>query len=164
MWVLGDLNSALPVCMGKALCCLNCLSVQHLSNFCMPSVLPATGDNIKKHDFWVPGAPWLETVVINGFPREFPLSTTLLLSTFPSPFLPPWAQKVSMCSFRLSRLSSWRVHAGLVSHGAVRQHQGTMVEKIIPHPLYSAQNHDYDVALLQLRTPINFSGEALALE
>ncbi|XP_031201069.1 transmembrane protease serine 5 isoform X6 [Mastomys coucha] len=60
-------------------------------------------------------------------------------------------------SFRLSRLSSWRVHAGLVSHGAVRQHQGTMVEKIIPHPLYSAQNHDYDVALLQLRTPINFS-------
>lgn len=32
-----------------------------------------------------------------------------------------------------------------------------MVEKIIPHPLYSAQNHDYDVALLQLRTPINFS-------
>lgn len=69
-----------------------------------------------------------------------------------------------MCSFRLSRLSSWRVHAGLVSHGAVRQHQGTMVEKIIPHPLYSAQNHDYDVALLQLRIPINFSGEALALE
>uniref|UniRef100_A0A8C2N213 Transmembrane protease serine 5 n=1 Tax=Cricetulus griseus TaxID=10029 RepID=A0A8C2N213_CRIGR len=59
--------------------------------------------------------------------------------------------------FRLSRLSSWRVHVGLVSHSAVRHHQGTMVEKIIPHPLYSAQNHDYDVALLQLRTPLNFS-------
>ncbi|EDL25719.1 transmembrane protease, serine 5 (spinesin), isoform CRA_a, partial [Mus musculus] len=72
---------------------------------------------------------------------------------------PHWVVTAAHCmySFRLSRLSSWRVHAGLVSHGAVRQHQGTMVEKIIPHPLYSAQNHDYDVALLQLRTPINFS-------
>lgn len=69
-----------------------------------------------------------------------------------------------MCSFRLSRLSSWRVHAGLVSHSAVRQQQGAMVEKIFPHPLYNAQNHDYDVALLQLRTPLNFSGETLALE
>lgn len=35
---------------------------------------------------------------------------------------------------------------------------------IIPHPLYSAQNHDYDVALLRLRTPLDFSGEALALD
>ncbi|KAM7337641.1 hypothetical protein ACRRTK_003760 [Alexandromys fortis] len=70
---------------------------------------------------------------------------------------PLHVQEVSVCSFRLSRLSSWRVHAGLVSHSAVRQQQGAMVEKIIPHPLYSAQNHDYDVALLQLRTPLNFS-------
>uniref|UniRef100_A0A2K5N466 Transmembrane serine protease 5 n=2 Tax=Cercocebus atys TaxID=9531 RepID=A0A2K5N466_CERAT len=62
-----------------------------------------------------------------------------------------------MHSFRLSRLSSWRVHAGLVSHSAVRPHQGAVVERIIPHPLYSAQNHDYDVALLRLRTPLNFS-------
>lgn len=82
----------------------------------------------------------------------------------PSLPLPPWAQEVSVCSFRLSRLSSWRVHAGLVSHSAVRQQQGAMVEKIFPHPLYNAQNHDYDVALLQLRTPLNFSGETLALE
>ncbi|XP_060229376.1 transmembrane protease serine 5 isoform X2 [Meriones unguiculatus] len=72
---------------------------------------------------------------------------------------PHWVVTAAHCmySFRLSRLSSWRVHAGLVSHSAVRHHQGTMVEKIIPHPLYSAQNHDYDVALLQLRTPLNFS-------
>lgn len=68
-----------------------------------------------------------------------------------------------MCSFRLSRLSSWRVRVGLVSHSMVRTHQGAVVERIIPHPLYSAQNHDYDVALLRLRTPLDFSGEALAL-
>uniref|UniRef100_A0A8C2P274 Transmembrane serine protease 5 n=1 Tax=Capra hircus TaxID=9925 RepID=A0A8C2P274_CAPHI len=65
----------------------------------------------------------------------------------------------SVCSFRLSCLSSWRVHAGLVSHRMVRPHQGALVERIITHPLYSAQNHDYDVALLQLHTPLHFSGE-----
>lgn len=64
------------------------LSVQYPSNSCMSSVLPATGDNIKKHDFWVPGAPRLVTLVTNGFPREFPPPTTLLISTFPSSFLP----------------------------------------------------------------------------
>ncbi|XP_011921711.1 PREDICTED: transmembrane protease serine 5 isoform X5 [Cercocebus atys] len=72
---------------------------------------------------------------------------------------PHWVVTAAHCmhSFRLSRLSSWRVHAGLVSHSAVRPHQGAVVERIIPHPLYSAQNHDYDVALLRLRTPLNFS-------
>ncbi|MBZ3869018.1 Transmembrane protease serine 5 [Sciurus carolinensis] len=53
--------------------------------------------------------------------------------------------------------TSWRVHAGLVSHSTIKPHQGSMVEKIISHPLYSAQSHDYDVALLRLRIPLNFS-------
>ncbi|KAM5245984.1 transmembrane protease serine 5 [Ctenodactylus gundi] len=72
---------------------------------------------------------------------------------------PHWVVTAAHCmySFRLSRLSSWRVHAGLASHSAIRPHQGAVVEKIIPHPLYSAQNHDYDVALLRLQTPLNFS-------
>uniref|UniRef100_A0A2K6KT73 Transmembrane protease serine 5 n=1 Tax=Rhinopithecus bieti TaxID=61621 RepID=A0A2K6KT73_RHIBE len=72
---------------------------------------------------------------------------------------PHWVVTAAHCmhSFRLSRLSSWRVYAGLVSHSAVRPHQGAVVERIIPRPLYSAQNHDYDVALLRLRTPLNFS-------
>ncbi|XP_053756460.1 transmembrane protease serine 5 isoform X4 [Panthera pardus] len=72
---------------------------------------------------------------------------------------PRWVMTAAHCmhSFRLSRLSSWRVYTGLVSHSAVRPHQGAVVERIIPHPLYSTQNHDYDVALLHLRTPLNFS-------
>ncbi|XP_073922805.1 transmembrane protease serine 5 isoform X2 [Castor canadensis] len=72
---------------------------------------------------------------------------------------PRWVVTAAHCmhSFRLSRLSSWRVHAGLVSHNAVRPYQGAMVEKIISHPFYSAQSHDYDITLLQLRTPLNFS-------
>uniref|UniRef100_A0A2K6KT75 Transmembrane protease serine 5 n=1 Tax=Rhinopithecus bieti TaxID=61621 RepID=A0A2K6KT75_RHIBE len=74
-----------------------------------------------------------------------------------SPRLEGFLEEVWQPSFRLSRLSSWRVYAGLVSHSAVRPHQGAVVERIIPRPLYSAQNHDYDVALLRLRTPLNFS-------
>ncbi|XP_016060853.1 PREDICTED: transmembrane protease serine 5 [Miniopterus natalensis] len=72
---------------------------------------------------------------------------------------PHWVVTAAHCmhSFRLSRLSSWQVHAGLVSHSTIRPHEGAVVERIIPHPLYSAQNHDYDVALLRLRTPLNFS-------
>ncbi|MBV98904.1 Transmembrane protease serine 5, partial [Eschrichtius robustus] len=70
------------------------------------------------------------------------------------------ACRADVC-FRLSRRSSWRVHVGLVSHSTVRPHQGAVVERIIAHPLYSAQSHDYDVALLQLRTPLHFSGEAV---
>ncbi|XP_070128908.1 transmembrane protease serine 5 isoform X5 [Equus przewalskii] len=72
---------------------------------------------------------------------------------------PHWVVTAAHCmhSFRLSRLSSWRVRVGLVSHSMVRTHQGAVVERIIPHPLYSAQNHDYDVALLRLRTPLDFS-------
>ncbi|XP_030897321.1 transmembrane protease serine 5 isoform X7 [Leptonychotes weddellii] len=72
---------------------------------------------------------------------------------------PRWVVTAAHCvhSFRLSLLSSWRVHVGLVRHSAVRPHQGAVVERIIPHPLYSTQNHDYDIALLRLRTPLNFS-------
>ncbi|XP_072809916.1 transmembrane protease serine 5 [Vicugna pacos] len=72
---------------------------------------------------------------------------------------PRWVVTAAHCvhSFRLSRLSSWRVHVGLVSHSTVRPHQGALVERIIAHPLYSAQTHDYDMALLQLRTPLHFS-------
>ncbi|XP_035579050.1 transmembrane protease serine 5 isoform X6 [Zalophus californianus] len=70
-------------------------------------------------------------------------------------------EEVWLPSFRLSRLSSWRVHVGLVRHSAVRPHQGAVVERIIPHPLYITQNHDYDIALLRLRTPLNFSAWVL---
>ncbi|XP_032215173.1 transmembrane protease serine 5 isoform X1 [Mustela erminea] len=72
---------------------------------------------------------------------------------------PHWVVTAAHCvhSSRVPRLSSWRVHVGLVSHSAVRPHQGAVVERIVPHPLYSSQTHDYDIALLRLWTPLNFS-------
>ncbi|XP_033620232.1 transmembrane protease serine 5 isoform X2 [Fukomys damarensis] len=78
---------------------------------------------------------------------------------------PHWVVTAAHCmhSYRLSRLSSWRVHAGLVSHSTVRPHQGAMLEKIISHPFYNAQSHDYDIALLRLQTPLNFSDTVSAV-
>lgn len=96
----------------------------------------------------------------NGRACWLPPPTNSFMSTSPAPSSPRLSS-APLCSFRLSRRSSWRVHAGLVSHSTVRPHQGAVVERIIAHPLYSAQSHDYDVALLQLRTPLHFSGEAV---
>uniref|UniRef100_A0A8C7APV3 Transmembrane protease serine 5 n=1 Tax=Neovison vison TaxID=452646 RepID=A0A8C7APV3_NEOVI len=73
------------------------------------------------------------------------------------PRLEGFLEEVWQPSSRVPRLSSWRVHVGLVSHSAVRPHQGAVVERIVPHPLYSSQTHDYDIALLRLWTPLNFS-------
>ncbi|XP_055963656.1 transmembrane protease serine 5 [Sorex fumeus] len=83
------------------------------------------------------------------------LSSTQAFARFSPGVGPP--EELWQPSFRFSRLSSWRVHVGLVSLSAIRPHQGAVVEKIIPHPLYSARNHDYDIALLRLQTPLNFS-------
>ncbi|KAF5921173.1 hypothetical protein HPG69_018573 [Diceros bicornis minor] len=106
---------------------------------------------------WGGGGP----VVFSVWPLLPPPATSLMLTSSAPSF--PGLSMAPVCSFRLFRLSSWRVHAGLVSHSMVRPHQGSVVERVITHPLYSAQNHDYDVALLRLRTPLNFSGEVLAL-
>ncbi|XP_037697417.1 transmembrane protease serine 5 isoform X2 [Choloepus didactylus] len=70
---------------------------------------------------------------------------------------PHWVVTAAHCVHRLSRLSSWQVYTGLVSLSTIRPHQGALVERIILHPLYNAQNHDYDIALLRLRMPLNFS-------
>lgn len=126
-----------------------------LSTYCMPTVLPA----LRGYSGVLGAYSLVMGVPTNSLSGQLPPPSTSLMSTSSAPSFPGLSM-VPVYSFRLSRLSSWRVHAGLVSHSMVRPHQGTVVERIIPHPLYSAQNHDYDVALLRLRTPLMFSGEA----
>lgn len=46
----------------------------------------------------------------------------------------------------------------MVHAGAKEQTEAT-VEMVFPHPSYESISHDYDIALLKLKEPLNFSGE-----
>lgn len=59
-------------------------------------------------------------------------------------------------------MSSWVVYAGIVTRGSAKaaEHAGYAVEKIIYNKDYNHRSHDGDIALMKLRTPLNFSGES----
>uniref|UniRef100_A0A8D2QTT2 Transmembrane serine protease 5 n=1 Tax=Zosterops lateralis melanops TaxID=1220523 RepID=A0A8D2QTT2_ZOSLA len=56
---------------------------------------------------------------------------------------------------------AWRVFAGIVTHGSLQPQAGVPVREIIPHPLYSHSSLDYDIALMRLQVPLNFSAVCL---
>lgn len=58
-------------------------------------------------------------------------------------------------------MSSWVVYAGIVTRGSAKaaDHAGHAVEKIIYNKEYNHRSHDGDIALMKLRTPLNFSGQ-----
>lgn len=64
-------------------------------------------------------------------------------------------------SYRLPQVSSWVVYAGIVTRGSAKtaEHMGYAVEKIIYNKEYNHRSHDGDIALMKLRTPLNFSGQ-----
>lgn len=68
---------------------------------------------------------------------------------------------MSLLSYRQPQVSSWLVFAGMIAHVSVQQQAGAAVEKIIYHPRYDDRSHDYDIALMKLTAPLNFSGETL---
>ncbi|KAJ7424935.1 transmembrane protease serine 5-like protein [Pitangus sulphuratus] len=59
--------------------------------------------------------------------------------------------------------SAWRVFAGIVTHGSLRQEAGVPVQEIVHHPLYNHNSLDYDIALMKLRVPLNFSAAIRAV-
>ncbi|NXK53212.1 TMPS5 protease, partial [Chauna torquata] len=69
-----------------------------------------------------------------------------------------WIVTAAHCvhSYRRLRASSWLVVAG-ITHGSIQQEAGVPVEKIIYHPLYNDSSLDYDIALMKLQVPLNFS-------
>uniref|UniRef100_A0A8C2YB93 Transmembrane serine protease 5 n=1 Tax=Coturnix japonica TaxID=93934 RepID=A0A8C2YB93_COTJA len=58
--------------------------------------------------------------------------------------------------------SGWMVRAG-VTRGSAKQEAGLPVERVISHPLYNDNSMDYDIALMKLRVPLNFSDTIGAL-
>lgn len=59
-------------------------------------------------------------------------------------------------------MSSWVVYAGIVTRGSakVAERSGYAVDKIIYNKEYNHRSHDGDIALVKLRTPLNFSGQS----
>eukprot|EP00076_Gallus_gallus_P033538 XP_024999076.1 transmembrane protease serine 5 isoform X2 [Gallus gallus] len=73
----------------------------------------------------------------------------------------PWEHFCPL-SYRWRRALGWTVRAG-VTRGSAEQEVGVPVERVISHPLYNDNSMDYDIALMKLRVPLNFSDTIGAL-
>ena len=64
-------------------------------------------------------------------------------------------------SYRLPQVSSWVVYAGIVTRNSAKmaEYTGHAVERIIYNKNYNHRSHDNDIALMKLKTPMNFSGD-----
>ncbi|XP_068096887.1 transmembrane protease serine 5 isoform X4 [Hyperolius riggenbachi] len=73
---------------------------------------------------------------------------------------PKWIITAAHCvhNYRSPQVSSWTVVAGVISHPSLRQKAAvSAVEKIIYHQKYDDRSHDYDIALMKLEKPLNYS-------
>ncbi|CAM9819849.1 unnamed protein product [Bubo scandiacus] len=70
-----------------------------------------------------------------------------------------WIVTAAHCvhSYRRLQASAWLVFAGIITHGSIKQEAGLSVKKIIYHPLYNDNSLDYDIALMKLQVPLNFT-------
>ncbi|XP_052642574.1 transmembrane protease serine 5-like isoform X2 [Harpia harpyja] len=70
-----------------------------------------------------------------------------------------WIVTAAHCvhSYRWLPASAWLVFAGVITHGSIKHEAGVSVKKIIYHPLYNDSSLDYDIALMKLQVPLNFS-------
>ncbi|XP_019412071.1 PREDICTED: transmembrane protease serine 5-like, partial [Crocodylus porosus] len=64
---------------------------------------------------------------------------------------------VYLLSYRHLPVSRWQVFAGLVSQAVGGQAAGAVPGSILSHARYNDSSHDYDIALVKLRTPLRFS-------
>ncbi|XP_044522262.1 transmembrane protease serine 5 [Gracilinanus agilis] len=101
------------------------------------------------------GAP----AVLGRWPWQVSLFHGPQYSCGGSVLAPRWVVTAAHCMSSLSQMSSWKVFVGIVSHQDIVPHKGVMVEKVILHPHFRTgrQRQDYDIALLKLQTPLNFS-------
>ncbi|XP_054853954.1 transmembrane protease serine 5 [Eublepharis macularius] len=55
------------------------------------------------------------------------------------------------------------VQGRLIAHVGIKEQMGTAVEKVLPHPRYGGQSRDYNIAMLKLKEPLNFSETSQAI-
>ncbi|XP_037123211.1 transmembrane protease serine 5 isoform X1 [Syngnathus acus] len=72
-----------------------------------------------------------------------------------------WIITAAHCvhNYRLPQVSSWAVYTGVVTRSSANmaERTGHAVETIVYNDNYNHVSHDSDVALMKLRTPLNFS-------
>ncbi|KAK6618238.1 hypothetical protein RUM44_002689 [Polyplax serrata] len=74
-----------------------------------------------------------------------------------------WVLTASHCVGNESNLSGWKIQLGITRrHSHNYYGQKVKVKRVISHPLYNVGvNHDNDVALFQLKNPVNFNEHLL---
>ncbi|XP_023797118.1 transmembrane protease serine 5 [Cyanistes caeruleus] len=70
---------------------------------------------------------------------------------------PEWILTAAHCVHRQLPAPAWQVFAGIVTQGWLKPEAGVPVRDIFLHPLYNESSLDYDMALMRLRVPLNFS-------
>ncbi|XP_043927886.1 transmembrane protease serine 2 [Protopterus annectens] len=70
---------------------------------------------------------------------------------------PCWIVTAAHCVETQYPLSSWKVYAGVLEQAQMTTSNGNSVQKIIIHKDYNSASKDYDVALMKLRTPLQFT-------
>ncbi|XP_058712834.1 transmembrane protease serine 5 [Poecile atricapillus] len=76
---------------------------------------------------------------------------------------PEWILTAAHCVHRQLPAPAWQVFAGIVTQGSLKPEAGVPVRDIVPHPLYNESSLDYDIALMRLQVPLNFSGAIRAV-
>lgn len=112
---------------------------------------------------------WIVTAAhcVHRYPQALPCPTSeaLHICSYPGPqCLLPYSNRhaIFLLSYRWLPASAWLVFAGVITHGSIKHEAGVSVKKIIHHPLYNDSSLDYDIALMKLQVPLNFSGKMLS--
>ncbi|XP_049644207.1 transmembrane protease serine 9 [Suncus etruscus] len=162
LWAERELKSGR--CPGNAFSCQNNQCVSKVNPECDDSVDCVDGsDETRCECGRQPGWRTAGRIVggVEAAPGEFPWQVSLRENAEhfcgAAVIGARWLLSAAHCFNELAAPSDWVAYAGTTSlsaseAGAVR----ARVARIIPHPRYDADTADFDVALLQLRTPLAF--------
>ncbi|KAJ6653977.1 hypothetical protein lerEdw1_007609 [Lerista edwardsae] len=76
---------------------------------------------------------------------------------------PEWILTAAHCVQKLLQLPHWVAFPGSGAQSGVKEQAGAAVEKALAHPDYDGRSRDYDLAVLKLKEPLNFSDTVQAV-